>query len=147
LALLFALGRSTGEKTAVAGDVTIAAFQRFYSFVWNSNCYVFGKVEIMARQFCLDLMRVSWVGTDGLKESDYGIVLEIEPAGGLVQTTVAIRSCSQITLDTGWALIQGRVTSCEEDAYGFIVNFAVNNQTVNWFPEYAPFFLHSADDR
>src|ERR1700690_3539899 len=101
----------------------------------------------MPRQFCLDMMKVSWMGTDGFKKSECGIILEIEPTGGLVQTTVAIPTSLQITLDTGQGLVQGHVTSCEEDAYGYIVNFAVNDQTENWFPEYIPPFLHSAGGR
>src|SRR5580658_3692926 len=101
----------------------------------------------MQRQFCLDMMKVGWVGVDGLKKSDCGIILEIEPAGGLVQTTVVIPRFSEITLDTGQGLVRGHVTSCEEDAYGYVVNFAVNDQAGNWFPEYLPPFLHSAGGR
>jgi hypothetical protein len=89
------------------------------------------------------MMKVSWVGTDGFKKSDCGIILEIESAGGLIQTTVAIPSSAEITLDTGLGLVQGHVTNCEEDAYGFIVTFAINDQATNWFPEYVPSFLHS----
>lgn len=96
------------------------------------------------RQFCLDMMKVSWVGTDEAKKSDCAIILEIEPAGGLVQTTVAIPCSSEITLDTGLGLVQGHVTGCDDDAYGYIVNFEINDRTQNWFPEYVPPFLHSA---
>ena len=88
-------------------------------------------MERTQRQFCLDMIKVGWVGADGFKKADCAIILEIEPTGGLVQTTVL-------------ALVQGRVTSCEEDAYGFIVNFAINDKARNWFPEYVPPFLHSA---
>ena len=101
----------------------------------------------MQRQFCLDMMKVSWVGPDGFKKSDCAIILEIDPAGGLVQTTVAIPFKSEITLDTGVGLFQGHVTSCEEDAYGYIVNFAINDHARNWFPEYVPPFLQSAGGR
>lgn len=104
-------------------------------------------MERTQRQFCLDMMKVSWVGTDGCKKADCGIILEIEPAGGLVQITVAIPCGSEITVDTGLALVQAHVTSCEEDAYGFIVNFAIDDQASNWFPEYVPPFLQSADGR
>src|SRR5579872_5695157 len=96
------------------------------------------------RQFCLDMMRVSWVGTDGSKKADCAIILEIESSGGLVQTTVAIPGGSEITLNTVLGLVQGHVTSCEEDAYGYIVNFAVSDQAQKWFPEYIPPFLGSA---
>ena len=94
------------------------------------------------RKSCLDMMKVSWVGTDGCKKSDCGIILEIDPVGGLVQTTVAIPFESKITLDTGVGLVQGHVTSCEQDPYGYIVNFAIDDQARNWFPEYVPAFLH-----
>ena len=46
-------------------------------------------METTQRQFCLDMMKVSWVGTDGYKRTDCGIILEIEPAGGLVQMYVS----------------------------------------------------------
>jgi len=87
-------------------------------------------------------MKVSWVETDGFKKSECAIVLEIEPAGGLVQTTVAIPCNSEITLETGLGVVQGHVTSCEEDAYGYIVDFAINDQARKWFPAYVPPFLH-----
>jgi hypothetical protein len=99
------------------------------------------------RQFCLDVMKVSWVGMDGFKKSDCAIILEIEPAGGLVQTTISIASGSEITLDAGLGLVQGHVTSCEEDAYGYVVNFVIDDRAKNWFPEYVPTFLHSASGR
>jgi len=95
------------------------------------------------RQFCLDMMKVTWMGADGVDKADCGIILEIEPAGGLVQTTVAIPLRSKIMLDTGMGLVQGHVTSCEEDPYGYIVNFAINGCDSFWFPHYIPQFLHS----
>ena len=99
------------------------------------------------RQFCLDMIKLSWVGTDGLKKSDCAIILEIEPAGGLVQTSVAIANRSEITLDAGLGLVQGHVTSCDEDAYGYVVNFVIDDRAQNWFPEYVPSLLHSASSR
>ena len=99
------------------------------------------------RQFCLDMIKVSWVGTGGSRKSDCAIILEIEAAGGLVQTTVSIPSTSEIMLDNGLGFVQGHVTSCEEDAYGYLVNFVVDDPGKNWFPEYAPPFLHSASSR
>jgi hypothetical protein len=87
----------------------------------------------MQRQYCLDMMKVSWVGTDGFRKSDCAIILEIDPAGGLVQTIVAIPCSSEITLDTGLGLVPGHVTSCEEDAYGYIVNFAIKDQAGTGF--------------
>ncbi len=96
------------------------------------------------RQFCLDMIKVNWVEENALKKTDCGIILEIEPAGGLIQTTVAIPLSSTIMLDTGMGLVQAHVTSCEEDAYGCIVNFAIDDCGNSWFPQYVPQFLHSA---
>ena len=87
------------------------------------------------------------MGTAGSRKSDCAIILEIEPAGGLAQTTVAIPRMSEITLDYGLGSVQGHVTSCEEDAYGYLVNFVVHNPAEKWFPEYLPHFLHSAGSR
>ena len=104
-------------------------------------------METLQRQFCLDMLKVSWVGTDGFKKSDCAIILEIEPAGGLVQTTAAIPVSSKIALDTGLGLVQGHVTSCEDDSYGYVVNFVIDDRSGNWFPQYVPPFLHSASGR
>src|SRR5436190_9185705 len=83
---------------------------------WSPNCSLLGVVDMgtFQRQFCLDMLKVSWVGTDGFKKSDCAIILEIEPAGGLVQTTAAIPCSSEIALDIGLGFVQGHVTSCEE---------------------------------
>ncbi len=104
-------------------------------------------METIDRHFCLDMMKVSWIGADGLEKSDCGIILEIDPVGGLVQTTVSIPQCSEIRLDTPRGVVHGRVTSCQEDNYGYIVNLAVNERAGNWFPEYVPPYLHSASGR
>jgi hypothetical protein len=103
-------------------------------------------MEVLQRQFCLDMMKVSWVGMDGSKKSDCAIILEIDPVGGLIQTTVAIPQGAELTVDTKLALVSGRVMTCEEDAYGFIVNFSINDQA-GWFPEYVPPYIHSAGGR
>ena len=99
------------------------------------------------RQFCLDIIKVSWVGGNGLMQSDCAILLEIEPSGGLVQANVAIAMGSEITLgwENGSAL--GQVTSCEEDSFGYVVNFVVDDKASNWFPEYVPSYLHSTSNR
>jgi hypothetical protein len=99
------------------------------------------------RQFCLDMMKVSWAGSDGSEKSDCAIILEIEPAGGLIQTTVAIPDSSKIRLCTELGFVQAHVTGCDEDHYGYIVNFAIDEKARNWFPEYVPPFLHSAGGR
>jgi len=101
-------------------------------------------MDTVERQFCLDMIKVSWLTTDGGKKSDCAIILEIEPSGGLVQTNAPISVESGITLDTGTHLVQGHVTNCEEDAYGYVVNFMVDDRATEWFPEYVPEFLHSA---
>jgi hypothetical protein len=101
-------------------------------------------MEPAGRQLCLDVMKVSWSGTQGLRQSDCGILLEIESSGGLLQTTVAIPGGSEMTLDNGLGLVHGKVTSCEQDDYGFNVNFIVIDRGVDWYPEYVPAFIHSA---
>ena len=99
------------------------------------------------RHFCLDMMKVNWVDSKGFRKADCAIILEIEPNGGLLQTTVAIPCRSEITINTGTSWVKGYVTDCEADAYGFIVNFALREQESNWFPEYVPPFLQSASGR
>jgi len=99
------------------------------------------------RQFCLDLIKVSWVTAQQSRQSDCAILLEIEPEGGLLQTTVAIPCGSKIALDTGDGTVEGRVTGCQQDNYGYIVNFLVIAGEAGWYPIYLPPFVHSAGSR
>ena len=99
------------------------------------------------RQFCLDLIKVSWASAQQSRQSDCAILLEIEPEGGLLQTIVAIPCGSKIALDTGDAFVEGRVNGCQQDDYGYIVNFLVIAGEDDWYPRYVPPFVHSAGDR
>jgi len=99
------------------------------------------------RELCLDLMKVSWMGTHGSRQSDCAILLEIEPLGGLIQTTVPISCGSEITLKNGLGPVKGQVTSCEQDPYGYVVKFTILAQAMDWYPEYVPRFMHSAGNR
>jgi hypothetical protein len=92
-------------------------------------------------------MRVSWVTGQESRHSDCAIVLEIEPEGGLLQTTVAIPCGSEIALTNGDASIRGEVTGCQQDDYGYIVNFLVTAGGAGWYPRYVPPFVHSAGGR
>jgi hypothetical protein len=93
------------------------------------------------RRLCLDLMKVSWAGTQGSTHSDCAILLEIAPDGGLLQTTVAIPCGSEITLTVGRGSVQGQVTSCEQDDYGHVINFLVVAGNTDWYPGYVPPFM------
>ena len=101
------------------------------------------RMATAQRQLCLDLIKLSWAGTRGSRESDCAILLEIEPDGGLLQTTVAIPCGSEITLNTGQRPVQGQVIGCEQDDYGYIVNFLILAGGADWYPEYVPPYLHS----
>src|SRR5258706_2539305 len=96
-----------------------------------------------ARQFCLDLMQVSWDGPQRSGDCDCAILLEIEAAGGLLQTSVAIPCGSEMTLDTGRGSVQGRVTGCEQDDYGYVINFVIVAGETHWYPEYVPPYMLS----
>ncbi len=100
-------------------------------------------MDTAKRELCLDLMKVSWVGKQGSRQSDCAILLEIEPSGGLLQPTVPIPCGSEITLSNGAELVNGQVTSCEQDIYGYIVNFTVSDRATGWYPNYVPPFIHS----
>jgi hypothetical protein len=104
------------------------------------------SIQTAQRQLCLDLMKVSWVATQESRQSDCAILLEIEPDGGLLQTTVAIPYGSEITLNPGPESVQGRVTDCQQDDYGYIVSFQVIRGGARWFPNYVPPFVHSTSN-
>ena len=105
------------------------------------------NMDTAQRELCLDLMKVSWAGAQGSKQSDCAILLEIEPLGGLIQTTVPISCGSEITLNNGVGPVKGQVTSCEQDDYGYVVNFRILAQGMDWYPQYVPPFMHSAGGR
>jgi hypothetical protein len=102
-------------------------------------------MDTAQRELCLDLLKVSWLGTQGSRQSDCAILLEIEPLGGLLQTTVPISCGLEISLNNGHGLVNGQVTSCVQDDYGYVVNFAISAQALEWYPNYVPPFMHSAD--
>jgi hypothetical protein len=104
-------------------------------------------MDTAQREFCLDLMKVSWADIQGCRQSDCAILLEIEPLGGLIQTTVPISCGSEITLNSGLGPVKGQVTSCEQDPYGYVVNFTILAKAMDWYPEYVPPFMHSAGGR
>jgi len=93
------------------------------------------------------MMKVSWSGSEGLPQSECGILLEIEPSGGLLQTSVAIPEGCDVTLTNPQGQVHGHVISCQQDDYGYTVDFTVVDREPGWYPEYVPPYLHSDSSR
>lgn len=64
---------------------------------------------------------------------DCAILLEIWDFGGLLQTSERIAADTVIFLPSIGSGISAKVTSCQQDEYGFLVEISV--QGPGWFPE------------
>jgi hypothetical protein len=94
---------------------------------------------------CCEMFPMEWspAGSEG-RYSDFGVLLEIWQAGGLVHSAVPIAQDSLIELGHEGRTIQARIASCEPyEQYGFLVRVTVNpRQYDNWLPEfYLPLYL------
>ena len=94
------------------------------------------------RHECLDIFPLKWPITGTKDEcSDCGILLEIWRTGGLFQTGVPIPVGSRVEFALTGRTVQGQVTGCVQDEYGFLVHVSVH-QNDNWFPQsYCPPYL------
>lgn len=97
------------------------------------------------RYLCLDVLQVNWEEPLGAC-SDCAILLEIWPTGGLLQTSKAIAEGSVIAIASGRDSVHGTVNSCKGDAYGYVVEFALEEASTGWFPGgYQPPYLRPSD--
>lgn len=92
---------------------------------------------------CLDLCDFRWspaLAADP-EGSELAILSEIWHSGGLFQTSNAIPKDSTVTISTRNGPVNGKVASCGQDEYGFLVEVRVV-QPRNWFPRaYRPAYL------
>jgi hypothetical protein len=96
-----------------------------------------GRAE---RYFCLDMFQVSW-RSGRLKSSDSAILLEIEELGGLLQTSVEIPPGIPVTMALPNGTLNARVSSCQKDEFGYLVEISVDSAG-DWFPDsYEPPYL------
>ena len=89
------------------------------------------------RRLCLDMMKVTWEIPQSGKRSDCAILMEIDSHGGLLQTTQEIPSDGVVRIETSKGSFEGHVTSCEHDAYGYLVDFLLEENS-SWYPKYCP---------
>lgn len=86
---------------------------------------------------CLDLFRV-----EHPLGHDCAILIEIWDTGGLLQTNVAIPENSAVHIPSIAHGVSAKVVSCQQDEYGFLVQFAIED--CEWFPRsYSPPYLLS----
>jgi hypothetical protein len=96
------------------------------------------------RYSCLDVLRVSWRGASKTL-CDCAILLEIWDSGGVLQTSNAIAEGSVVDVESPQGPVRARVTSCETDDYGCIVEIEVDPGE-SWFPAgYNPPYIRPSD--
>lgn len=92
------------------------------------------------RYLCLDMFQVSWQ-TGHFKTSDSAILLEIGGLGGLLQTSVEIPTGKTVTMAVPSGTLKAKVTSCQKDDFGYLVEISVDS-AARWFPgSYAPTYV------
>ena len=84
------------------------------------------------RFLCLDMLPVQWQSC-GAESSDAAILLEVGRLGGLLQTSIEVPVHKRVTLTLPNGTISAKVNSCKKDAFGYLVNIAVEN-SADWFP-------------
>jgi hypothetical protein len=86
---------------------------------------------------CLDMLRVESASGSAQPFHECAILLEIWDSGGLLQTSMAIREETIISIRSIADGLPAKVVSCEQDDYGFLVKIAISEP--GWFPEsYTP---------
>lgn len=103
------------------------------------------QTSTQPRFACLDLCDFRWSGTHAAdpEGSEFAILLEIWHSGGLFQTSNAIPKHSTVAIVTANGPVNGKVRSCEQDDYGFLVEVRVAEPQI-WFPRaYQPAYLLS----
>ena len=88
---------------------------------------------------CLDMLRIGTVG-NRQSQCDCGILLEIWPLGGVLQSDAHLEKREKFLIHLDGAEVEAEVQNCEEDNYGYYIRFVVNDP---WFPQsYQPFYLN-----
>ncbi len=86
---------------------------------------------------CLDVLKVAFSPESNRTAHDCAILLEIWDQGALLQTSVPIPAGLPISFESIGEGVPGKVVSCEQDSYGYMVQVAVGES--RWFPQgYTP---------
>jgi hypothetical protein len=97
------------------------------------------------RYSCLDLLSARFEGPSPVASEtaipESVILLEVWDSGGSLQSEREIPAGSVLHLSSAQGTVSSRVSSCVQDEYGYIVEFAVNTAE-GWFPlAYRPAYL------
>jgi hypothetical protein len=106
------------------------------------------STRLAQHYFCLDVVNATFqepasAGTPPAKSARTldATLLEIWDTGGLLQTDSAVAQGCTVCLSSPDTTVHGYVSSCVQDEYGFLVEFAVPT-TEPWFPaSYRPPYL------
>jgi hypothetical protein len=91
---------------------------------------------------CLEMLRIRTAGNPP-QPCECGILLEIWPAGGVLQADNPMVKGEKFTIHLDGAEIDAEVQGYEEDIYGYYIRFAVSDP---WFPKpYQPSYLKLED--
>ena len=91
------------------------------------------------RYFCLDMLEARFASAPPVQTSD-AILLEVWHSGGILQTGVPVQPGTSMLLSPSKRSVRGRVLSCLQDDYGYVIEFAVDSED-GWFPAYQPPYL------
>jgi hypothetical protein len=89
---------------------------------------------------CLDMVSATFEAPQ-LVKTDTAILLEVWEAGGLLHIDCEAQAGSSLRLTSSNGDLHGKVRSCVNDEYGYLVEFAVDSGD-GWFPgAYRPPYL------
>jgi hypothetical protein len=142
-----ALGRETipPELTLLDGNVIGVLRPQFDRLIGDSSA-VFSSndkaktVKTVEQHFnCLGMLRIGTI-RNRQSQCECGILLEIWPSGGVLQSDTPLEKNEKFLIHLDGAELEAEVRNCEEDIYGYYIRFAVNDP---WFPEsYRPSYLN-----
>jgi hypothetical protein len=98
------------------------------------------------RVLCLDMFQVNW-RSGRIQSSDSAILVEIGDFGGLLQTNIEIPAGKKLSIALPNGAINGKVSSCKRDDFGYLVEILVD-AAADWFQgSYRPPFLKERTTR
>jgi hypothetical protein len=90
------------------------------------------------RFLCLDMLCIRWVSASGTASSECAVVMEVWGSGAVLQTEIEIPEDAILTLAAPNGPVRAKVTACERDDYGFLIQMSVD-PSERWFPDsYCP---------
>jgi hypothetical protein len=85
------------------------------------------------------MVKLAW----DTSQTESAILLEIWNSGGLLQTDCPVPAGSSVRISSPKSTVCARIDSCNEDDYGYLLEFSVVGGG-DWFPEtYRPAYVQT----